>query len=330
MILVRTPFRASFLGGGSDLPTFFQQHGGATLSTTINKHIFLTGRKMYNGEQSLLKYSKLETVRSPEEIDHPIFRAVFERFGLKGLDIGVMSDIPSGSGLGSSSSFTVGLIQLVNEIHGLGIDKAEIARLACEIEIDMVGDRVGKQDQYAAAFGGFNLFLFNRDNSVEVFPYQFSKTDYEWLSSAMVLVEVGSFGRSASENLAKVARYIDLDQVARKSTQALGDLAIEGFKQISTNGIQVLPSLLEEAWRLKQLSTPKELTAVANELMNVGLENGALAGKLLGAGGGGFVLFLVEPENVHGFQSSLGQVKSFRVEPDMSGVITIYNEGNEN
>lgn len=330
MIMVRAPFRTSFLGGGSDLPFFYQLHGGATLSTTINKHIFLTGRRMYNGNQSLLKYSQIERVNSADDIKHPIFRAVFEIFKLKGVDLAVMSDIPSGSGLGSSSSFTVGLIKLVNELHGLQMDEEEIARLACEIEIDKVGDSVGKQDQYSSAFGGLNLFLFNRDNSVEVLPYQFNVDDYEWLSGAMVLVEVGSFGRSANENLKKFAQYMGSDDVALHSTKALADLAIEGFKQISTSGIRELPSLLGEAWRLKQLSAPRELTSVASELMNLGLENGALAGKLLGAGGGGFILFLVEPESVDGFQISLGKVRSLRVKPDLSGVLTIYNEGNEN
>jgi D-glycero-alpha-D-manno-heptose-7-phosphate kinase len=326
MIVVRAPFRASFLGGGSDIPHFFKVHGGAVVSSAINRHMFITGRKMYHRSESLLKYSSTELVKSYSQIKHPIFREVFKKFSLEGLDIGVSSDIPSGSGLGSSSTFTVALIALVGKLQELGLTRMEIAELACEIEIDLLKEPIGKQDQFASAFGGMNLFIFQKSGSVIVEPYQLSISELDWLSNSLFLVEVPGVGRSASQMLGRVYEHISQNQSALIATKDLADLAIQGFRQMQQSGIKALPTLLNEAWRLKKLSTPEALLNSADEVMRVGISSGALAGKLLGAGGGGFILFIVEPADREQFLGKFSDRHVLQVRPDLSGVKVIYEE----
>jgi len=326
MIVVRAPFRVSFLGGGSDLPYFYREHGGAVLSTAINRHMFLTGREMYNKDQSLLKYSRTEAVSHFSQIQHPIFREVFRMYELKGLDIGVSSDIPAGSGLGSSSSFTVALLALVDKMKRLGLSRMEIAELACHIEIDKLGETIGKQDQFASAFGGMNLLTFGRSGSVTVEPCLLGTGELEWLSKTLYLVEADGIGRAAGEMLGQVQDHVRQNKSAFQATQDLADLAIQGFRQIRIGGIQVLPELLNEAWRLKKLATPEILMSSATDVMEAGMSDGATAAKLLGAGGGGFVLFVVEPLEQSRFIRAMREYTVLKIGPDLSGVSVIYEE----
>lgn len=326
MIVVRAPFRVSFLGGGSDLPYFYQQHQGAVLSTAINRHMFLTGRDMYDKSTSLLKYSSTETFSDYNQIRHPIFREVFRMFKLEGVDIGVSSDIPAGSGLGSSSTFTVALVALVNKLQNLGLGEMEIAELACEIEIEKLGEPIGKQDQFASAFGGMNLFTFAKSGSVTVSPFVPTKTQMEWLSSSLFLVEVGGIGRSAGAALIQVQAHVQKNQSATQATKDLADLAIQGFHQIQSSGIETLTALLNEAWRLKKIANPSVLMSAGSAVMELGMSNGAIAGKLLGAGGGGFVLFVVEAPEREKFLESMVGKRLLKIQPDSTGVSVVYEE----
>jgi len=153
MIVTRAPFRASFAGGGTDLPAHFQKHGGATLSVGLGRHMFITGRKMFDPSTTLLKYSRIESVVSLEEIEHPIFREALRHFGLFGLDLGVSSDIPAGSGLGSSSTFTVALVKLLSEFLEENFEAHEVAKVASSLEVDILKEPIGYQDPYASGFG---------------------------------------------------------------------------------------------------------------------------------------------------------------------------------
>lgn len=326
MIVVRAPFRASFLGGGSDIPNFYENYSGAVLSVAIDRHMFLTGREMFDASQTLVKYSKSELVDNVEDIKHPIFREALKLFQLSGLDIGISSDIPAGSGLGSSSTFTVGLVSLLSELSGKNYSRHDIAKIACQIEIEILGEPIGKQDQYASAFGGLNLFIFKPNGEVIVEPLSLSAEDYVKLSESMFLVQLQGSSRSASEVLTVARENLNSDSKAMNATKDLAQLALHGFEAINRDGIKALPELLNEAWQLKLKANPSQSMSVAHETVDIGIESGAAAAKLLGAGGGGFVLFLVDPEKRDSFLRSMSNRKVIRVAPDFSGVKTIYKE----
>ncbi len=324
MIIVRAPFRVSFLGGGSDIPFFYRQTGGATLATAIDKHIFITGRKMFDSTSTLLKYSKSELVQNLEDIQHPIFRAALNLFSISGVDIGVSSDIPAGTGLGSSSTFTVALVGLLEEFLGRQIPKSEIARIACQIEIDILGEPIGKQDQYSSAVGGLNLFRFNTDDSVDVQPLLLELEDWAWLDEVLYLVKIPQVARSASEMLSEMKQHVDGSAKARDAVSELAELAIIGFQRIQKEGIRVLPDLINRSWELKKMSNPMATISEGERLISQGQGVGALAAKVLGAGGGGFVLFVVEKSNHQRFESEFASEKVVKVRPDMYGISTIY------
>jgi D-glycero-alpha-D-manno-heptose-7-phosphate kinase len=279
---------------------------------------------MYDGSSTLLKYSKSELVKNIDEIQHPIFRAALNMFSISGVDIGVSSDIPAGMGLGSSSTFTVALIGLLQDFIGRQVPKSEIARIACEIEINILGEPIGKQDQYASAVGGLNLFRFNEDDSVDVKPLLLKLEDWAWLDEVLYLVQIPHVARSASEMLFEMKQHVDGNPKARDAVMELAELAVIGFQRIQKEGVRVLPELINRAWQLKKLSNPMATVAKAEPLISRGQEAGALAAKVLGAGGGGFILFMVEETNHLKFESEFIKEKVFRVHPDMYGVSTIY------
>ena len=168
MLITRTPFRVSLCGGGSDLPQFYRKHGGCVISTTINKYMYITSHPSFDKNTTVLKYSKTETVHDINDIEHSIFRECLKKEGLEGLEITSIADVPQGTGLGSSSSFTVGLIKNLKCHKREYISKNDVAKDACEMEIDILKNPIGKQDQYAAAFGGLNFYQFNNNNIVNV------------------------------------------------------------------------------------------------------------------------------------------------------------------
>lgn len=329
MRVVRAPFRVSFLGGGSDLPRHYQKHGGAVLSTAINQHMFISGRNMFDPSGTLLKYSKTEFVHDVSEIEHPIFRETLKYFDVSGVDLSVSSDIPAGTGLGSSSTFTVALVKLVSELAGQRLSRFEIGRLACKIELEILGEPIGKQDQYASSLGGFNLVRFETDGTVTADSVVLSPADLEWLSKSMWLVKLPGNARSASAVLTEAAGFVDQDSRAEKALIELAQLAVDGYRQIQISGIKVLPNLVNESWELKKKSSPSSHMDIAGDIVGRGLACGALAAKLLGAGGGGFVLFLVDESTTDSFLREFQRERVVRVSPDLSGVTTIYEENDK-
>lgn len=329
MLIVRAPFRVSFLGGGSDLPVFYRRTGGATLATAINRHMFLTGRQMYDVTTTLLKYSKSELVTDTGKIQHPIFRAALEKYSLQGLDIGVSSDVPAGTGLGSSSTFTVALVGLLEEFRGKHVSKKDVAQIACEIEIDILGEPIGKQDQYSSALGGMNLLRFHKDDSVDVEPLWLSLDDWKWLDSTMFLVQIPEGARSASAVLTQMKEYVAHNDKAKNAIGELAELAVSGFQQIQNSGIKALPELINRAWELKKVSNPFASPGSAEDIISRGRSAGAAAAKALGAGGGGFVLFLVEEIHQNSFILEFQDNKVLQVKPDIHGLTTIYRGENK-
>lgn len=323
MIITRTPFRVSFFGGGSDVKWFYEEHGGCVISTSIDKYMYLAAHPLFDANSTLLKYSKIERVEKQGDIEHPIFREALTRYGIRGLDISVSADFPSGTGLGSSSSFTVGLVHLLNTHKGEYCSKEFLAQEACDIEINKLREPIGQQDQYAAAFGGLNFIEFNKNGSVAVSPLVLDQASSNWLSSSMVLVWLGTPPRSASEMLKSQADNAKTSEDVTKALIDLTDLAKHARQSLQAD-ISRLGELLRTSWEYKKRSNPSGITPQMDDLINFGLANGALGAKLLGAGGSGFVLFVVEPSNMTKFVSRIGASRCHVVKSDEIGSTVIY------
>lgn len=191
MIITKTPFRVSFCGGGSDMASFYHKREGCVLSTTINKYVYLSIHPYFDDNQTLLKYSSNELVNHPQEIQHKIFRDVLSDYDANGIEIVSTADIPAGTGLGSSSTFTVGLLHTMNCYKGKYVSKSWLAQKACQVEIEHLGSPIGKQDQYAAAFGGLNFIRFHQDDTVSVEPIIMMPETYSELQSRLVMFYTG-------------------------------------------------------------------------------------------------------------------------------------------
>ena len=324
MIISRTPFRISFVGGGTDLPWFYSEHGGAVISTSINKYMYLTAHQMFDNKLTLLKYSKTELVSEVQDLQHPIAREILSGLNLQGLDISVSSDIPSGTGLGSSSAFTVGLINLLNSYVGKYLSKSELAQAACEIEIEKLKEPIGKQDQYASAYGGLNFIEFLRNGQVEVTPLIHSSNAIEWLNNSLILIRTKNLQRSASQELKKQRLLATQSGSISKSLCELRDLAHDSKNEIEKDPTQI-GNLLARSWELKVKSNPHVASTDIIDLIALGRKNGALGAKLLGAGGSGFVLFIVPPEIKTKFSQRMYPLISHSVKLDFSGSTIIYD-----
>lgn len=324
MIITRTPFRVSFLGGGTDIPWFYETGAGAVISTSINRYMYLSGHPMFDSGEILLKYSKTERVSDASSIEHPIAREVLTMEQLNGVDISVNADFPAGSGLGSSSAFTVGLALLAAKLKGRQPSQAEIARTACHVEIERLGEPIGKQDQYASAYGGLNELQFQPNGNVDVLPVVLDDDAQSWLSRSMVLVRVNQSTRSASAILEKQRTEVLLDTAKMDSMRNLYELTKEAIIAIRSD-ISVLPEFVNEGWRLKKIGSSGSTTDEIDELITFGLSAGARGAKMLGAGASGFVLFLVDPETRDQFADKF----SHRVElvaPEGDGAVVIYSD----
>ena len=310
LILTRTPFRASFFGGGTDIPWFYEEHGpGAVVSVAINKYVYLSIRDSFFKGQTLLKYSETESVSDVTQIRHPIFRRILASKHLSGIEIGVTSDIPAGTGLGSSSTFTVGLLRLLDDYRGNYRSSSEIAESAFEIEHELSEGAIGKQDQYASAIGGFNQFVFNADGTVNRTPIEISEKQQLQIDSSLFLVFTGVETRSATSVLQRQREEASKSQQKLESLFELRRMALEFPARFQAEGTDAIGNYLEKAWDLKVASTYSEAVNVAAGIIETGIKAGARGGKLLGAGGGGFVLFWVDPDNhanfAHRFEGEL-------------------------
>lgn len=298
MIITRTPLRISFFGGGTDLPGYYRQHEGEVLSTTINKYLYITCRHMppfWDYKHRFVYGSKTELVSELDEIDHPAIRETlrFLKIGY-GVDMHYNTDIPARSGIGSSSSFTVGLLNALNGLEGRISSKRQLMRDSIFIEQEMIKEPVGAQDQTAAAFGGLNHIIFRKDGEIEVRPVTISQKRVEILNSYLLLVFTG-FQRYSKNIEGKKIENIgqnisNLDEMKHYVSDALHILN-------SDADIREFGALLNETWNKKKQLADNVTDQRIDEMYSMGLENGAIGGKLLGAGGGGFMLFFVPPEN---------------------------------
>lgn len=289
MIITRTPFRISFAGGGSDLPSFYRRHTGAVLSTAIDKYMYIVLHPFFQKDKIQLKYSKNELVGDVNDIRHPIFREVLKEYGLSGIDINSIADVPSGTGLGSSSSFTVGLLNAVRAYLGKASGAGALGAMACDVEINKVGSPIGKQDQYAAAYGGLNLITFHGDESVVVERIIMNRAKKKELERNLFMFYLGG-KHSANEILKRQQEAISNDdkfEVQKKMVQLAYDLK----DRLKNNDIDAMGTILHEGWLMKKSLTNGITSDVIDTLYNKGIKAGATGGKLLGAGGAGFMLF---------------------------------------
>ena len=322
MIITKTPFRVSFCGGGSDMANFYEKYGGCVLSTSINKYCYISIHPYFNENQTLLKYSENELVDSPDQIKHRIFRQVLTDMGIHGVEISSTADIPGGTGLGSSSTFTVGLLNTLNCYKGKFVSKDKLAKLACEVEIEKLGNPIGKQDQYGAALGGLNFINFNQDGSVSHEPILMEGKTYKKLQKNLLMFYTGTT-RSANTILAEQTKNITSDDKARNLLKMCG-LAKDMKVALENNDISSFGKILDEGWQLKKELASGIANQAIDEAYEIAMKNGALGGKLLGAGGGGFLLFYCEEEKQEQLKKAIGlRELDFSFERDGTSVIYI-------
>ena len=322
MIISRTPFRVSFAGGGSDLPSFYHKSTGAVLSTSINKYMYITIHPWFEKGKTVLKYSKTEVVDTIEDIRHPIFREVLKLYNVHGVDLSSIADIPSGTGLGSSSSFTVGLLNAVRAYLGKASSGEKLGELACDVEINKVGSPIGKQDQYAAACGGLNFITFYGDESVNVEKIIMQPDKKQELEDSLIMIYVGG-EHSANEILKSQSAAIS-DAKKFETQKQMVQLAFNLRESLENNNLDDFGRILHEGWLLKKSLTSGISNGIVDEVYNKGIEAGALGGKLLGAGGAGFVLFYCPKDKQDEFRERMGNVNELSFGFDNYGSKIIY------
>lgn len=297
MIITRTPFRISFFGGGTDYPAWYRQHGGAVLASTIDKYCYITCRYLppFFEHKHRIVYSAIENVRHVDEIVHPAVRAVLGWKGCdKGLEIHHDGDLPARSGLGSSSSFTVGLIHALKALNGKYITKEELARSAIHVEQNIIKESVGSQDQVSAAFGGFNRIEFKRSDSFHVTPIVLSRDRLLELQSHLMLCFTG-FARIASEIAeSKIANFKNREA----ELKLMGEMVDEAIRMLQNTEtpIEEFGELLHQSWLHKRTLSDRVTTPEIDYIYEEARRAGAIGGKILGAGGGGFLLLFVKPD----------------------------------
>lgn len=322
MIITKTPFRISFAGGGSDLPDFYEKYGGCVLSTSINRYCYISIHPYFNSRYTLLKYSENELVEELPQIQHRIFNCVLNEAQLHGVEITSTADIPGGTGLGSSSTFTVGLLHTINCYRGKYLSKGTLAAKACQVEIEKLGSPIGKQDQYAAAFGGLNFIRFHPDGGVSVSPIVMQPETYQKLQENLVMFYTGDV-RSANSILAEQKRNISSEEKAQ-NLQKMCALAEDMKEALEHDDLSSFGSLLHKGWELKRTLASGITNPAIDEAYRTAMENGALGGKLLGAGGGGFLLFYCPPARQEQLRVALRmQPFPFSFEKDGTSVVYI-------
>ena len=322
MIITRAPFRVSFCGGGSDIPSFYEKYGGCVISTSIRKYMYLLMHNYFYKDKIILKYSETEIVDDYSQIKHKYFKQCLSDFGIKGVAIASMADIPAGTGLGSSSAFTVALLQLLHTYRGEYIPKYKLAKDACEIEIKKLGEPIGKQDQFAAAFGGLNYIEFRRDGFVNVEPIIMNACSYHKLENNLLMFYLGGT-HSASAILKE--QSVNVKSVDKAEAQMkMCDITRVLRDELQNDNVDSMGKLLHENWMLKKTLASGIANPLVDDTYTRAIEAGATGGKLLGAGGAGFMIFYV-PEGKHqDVRLALSNLREMEFEMDNSGASIIH------
>jgi D-glycero-alpha-D-manno-heptose-7-phosphate kinase len=295
MIITRTPLRISLGGGGTDLPSYYERAGhGFLIAAAITKYVYIAVNQNFDHE-ILLKYSSVERAASVDDVVHPLLRECLRSTGMQqGIEISSMADIPTGTGLGSSGSFTVGVLKALHMYRHHGMSNADLAAEACRIEIERLGEPVGKQDQYIAALGGIRSFTFHADGTVADTPVVLSTSTRDELEENLLLFYTG-VRRSASEVLAEERAHTGVAAAnLSDNLDQTRDIGYRTLEALQSSDLEKFGALLTEQWELKYARQRNATHDRVDELIRRGIEAGAAGGKLIGAGGGGFLMFYAD------------------------------------
>ncbi|HVS51492.1 MAG TPA: galactokinase [Opitutaceae bacterium] len=292
MIITRSPLRVSLGGGGTDLPSYYREFGGFLVAAAIDKYVYITKHRTFQPE-IIVKYSKLERVGSVDQIEHPIVREALKLVGVTDphLELTSMADIPGGTGLGSSGSFTTALLKALHAYKKNLVSPAELAEQACEIELNRLGEPIGKQDQYIAAIGGITAFTFHRDGRVEYRPCAISEETLFNLEDNLLLFFTG-YSRSASTLLRdQNDRSKQSDAAMLENLHFTKELGHRSLAALESGNLEEFARLMDVHWRRKKIRSAGMSNSQIDAWYDCAMANGALGGKLIGAGGGGFLMF---------------------------------------
>lgn len=323
MIITRTPFRISFVGGGSDFPSFYERHEGCVVSTTINKYMYVVIHPTFSRKETVVKYNKTETVDDIRQIQHPIARQLLLDHKMEGVEIVSTADIPSGTGLSTSSAYTVGLIHALHAFQGKFCSQERIAREACELEIEKLGEPIGKQDQYGTAIGGLKFIRFLPDGSVDVEPLIIDGSVRRELDENLLLFYTGAT-HSASEILKEQNENVANEAGKFQALVRMTELAYEMRDALARGALDDFGAILNENWLLKKKLASKISSGMIDKYYELAMDNGARGGKLLGAGGGGFLLFYCDKAHQKRLRSALSDLVELPFSMDNSGTKVIY------
>lgn len=328
MIVTKTPFRISIFGGGSDMESFYSKSPGAVLSFSINKYMYISSHRYFESDEIRLKYSKTETVKTVSQIQHPIFRTAFEMLGIsQGIEVSSIADIPAGTGMGSSSTFTVGVLHNLFTRKNQFVDKYILAEMASQIEIEKLQEPIGKQDQFAASFGGLNVFRFLSHGAVNVESLNLSRTNFDNFQDHLVLFYTG-ISRSASDILGDQRKNVNSEGEKFDNLKTMVSFVDQGKKLLIDGELQEFGKLVHQSWELKKSLSTKIANPVIDEAYSKALKLGAWGGKLLGAGGGGFLVFVVPPDKKSNLIQNLG-LRHYPFQLEFDGSKVIYYEDEE-
>ena len=327
MILSRAPVRFSLGGGGTDLPSYSREHGGFLVASAIDKYIYLSLHKRFE-DNIRLAYSKTEQVASLEQIEHPLFREAMRMVGVeRGVEIFSMADVPANSGLGSSSSFTVALLNALHAYRREYVDTKTLAEEACKVEIDILKEPIGKQDQYIAAFGGITAFTFDKDGSVHVERVRMKDEAADELESNLTIFYSG-VERRASTVLSEQAKTITANKDdAVQRMHRIKEIGYETKKLLEQGRIDDFGALLHEHWENKRKLASNMTDPALDEHYEAARKAGAIGGKLMGAGGGGFFMFYTRPADKRAVHEALSQrgLRPLRFRFDHDGARIVAN-----
>lgn len=295
MIIVRSPLRITLGGGGTDLPSYYRVRGGQLLAAAIDKYVYITLHRTFE-DGLIIKYSKMERCKRVDEVEHPIVREALRCVGFDELhfEIASMADVPAGTGLGSSGSFTTGLLRALHQFRRNLVHAAELAEQACRIELDILKEPIGKQDQYIAAFGGITCFHFQPDDTVAARALPLAEETLHRLEDNLLLFFTG-YARSAGEILAEQdTRSRDSDESMLANLDFIKQIGCESMQALERSDLRHFAELMNVHWEYKQQRSQRMSNSRINQWYTLARENGALGGKLIGAGGGGFLMFYAE------------------------------------
>jgi D-glycero-alpha-D-manno-heptose-7-phosphate kinase len=326
MIIGRSPLRISLGGGGTDLPSYSNHHGGYLIAAAINKYVYVSANRPFQ-EEINLKYSKIESVKRVDEIQHPIIREVLRTLELKSpqIELSSVADIPAGTGLGTSGSFTTALIKTLYTHYKRNIHPKELAELACKIEIEVLKEPIGKQDQYIAAFGGISEFTFHQDGTVSSNPLKMSIETIHNLEDNLLLFFTG-ISRSASSILIdQVNQTSKNDQTMIQNLHFVKELGVRSKDSLIKGDLSEFGEIMNEHWMHKKSRSGGMSNSFINDIYQKAIKAGATGGKLVGAGGGGFLMFYADDSEKLRLEMSKQGLEEVRFQFDFEGTKVILS-----